>query len=115
MVMASLLFLNSCGVNNALVVNHNQNATNVQLSGKNYEVLEKVTGSAEVEYIFLIGGMNRTQLYNNAYADMVSKANLMQGSRALINIVMEDHAGGVPPFYVKRTITVSAHVIEFTK
>lgn len=56
--------------------------------------------------------MNKKQLYENAYSDMVKKADLT-GSRALINIVTEEHVGGVPPFYYTRTVTVSAHVIEF--
>jgi glycerophosphoryl diester phosphodiesterase len=114
-LMISLFSFSSCGVNNALIANLNQNSTQVHLSSNNYRVIERVTGSAEVPYVLLIGGMNRSQLYENAYADMMSKANLMTDSRALINIVTEDHIGGVPPFYFKRTITVSAHVIEFTR
>jgi hypothetical protein len=111
---ASLFSLNSCGVNSALVANFNQLSTQVELSGNNYKTIDRVTGSAEVEYILLIGGMNRKQLYANAYADMLNKADLMTGSRALVNVVTEEHIAGVPPFYFKRTITVSAHVIEFT-
>ncbi len=113
--IALLLLLNSCGINSAMMVHQNQNSTQVHLTSNNYRVVEKVSGSAEVEYILLIGGMNRTQLYKSAYADMVNKTDLTAGSKALINIVTEDHIGGVPPFYYKRTITVSAHVIEFTK
>lgn len=112
--ISALLTFNSCGINSALMLNQNQNATQVELSGNNYKTIQRVTGSAEVEYILLIGGMNRTQLFANAYADMVSKADLMTNSRALVNIVSEEHIAGVPPFYYKRTITVSAHVIEFT-
>lgn len=112
--LPSLLFLNSCGVNNAFIGNLNQNATQVELSGNNYQTVARVSGSAEVEYVLLIGGMNRSQLYANAYADMLSKADLMTNSRTPVNIVTEEHIAGVPPFYFKRTITVSAHVIEFT-
>ncbi len=98
-----------------MMANLNQNATQVELSGNNYQTVERVSGSAEVEYILFIGGMNRSQLYSNAYADMLSKADLMTNSRALVNVVTEEHIAGVPPFYFKRTITVSAHVIEFTR
>ena len=115
MLVLSILFFNACGVNNALIANLNQNATQVHLSSNNYRVVESVSGSAEVKYILLIGGMDRSQLYENAYADMVSKADLTSGSKALINVVTEDHVAGVPPFYLKRTITVSAHVIEFKR
>ena len=114
-LFALSLLLGSCGFNSAIVLNHNQNNTQVQLSSNNYKVIEHVTGSAEVEYILMIGGLDKRRLYENAYSDMVSNANLKGSSRALINIVTEEHVGGVPPFYYKRTLTVSAHVIEFTR
>jgi hypothetical protein len=113
--VALTAFLSSCGINNAIIVNHNQSSTQVQLSSGNYKVVDRITGSAEVKYICLIGGMKKTQLYENAYAAMVNKANLTGSSKALVNVVTEEHIGGVPPFYYKRTVTVTAHVIEFTK
>lgn len=106
--------LTSCGVNEALVLNHNSNATQVHLAGKNYKVIEQVTGTADVSYVLAFGGVIRKQLYQNAYSQLVKNADL-SGSRALVNIVTEQHLGGVPPFYFKRTITVSAHVVEFTE
>ena len=114
-VMVLLAFLSSCGASGALVLNHNDNSTQVHLASNNYRVLEQVSGSSEVNYILLIGGINKRKLYNNAYAEMVEKAQLTQGSRALVNIVTEEHLGGVYPFYFKRTITVSAHVVEFVQ
>ena len=113
--VALLGLISSCGMNYANMLNQNQNATQVQLSSANYKIVDRVTGTAEVKYIFLIGGINKRQLYENAYSAMVAKANLMNSSRALINIVTEEHVGGVIPFYMKRTLTVSANVIEFTK
>ena len=114
-VTTGSLLLSSCGFNSALVLNHNQNNTQVQLSSGNYKVVDKVSGTAEVEYILMIGGLDKRQLYENAYSAMVNKANLLNSSKALINIVTEEHVGGVPPFYYKRTLTVSANVIEFTR
>lgn len=114
-LIALSMILTSCGVNNSIILNHNQNSTQVQLSSDNFRVIDKVTGSAEVEYIFMIGGLDKRQLYENAYSAMVSKANLTNAPRALVNIVTEEHIGGVPPFYYKRTVTVSAHVVEFIK
>jgi hypothetical protein len=110
-----LLFLNSCGVNGSLILNHNQNATQVHLAEKNFKVLDQVSGSADVSYVLLFGGAWRTKLYNNAYAEMINNANLVSGSKAVTNIVTEEHVGGVPPFYFKRTITVTGQVIEFTR
>lgn len=109
-----VLFATSCGVNSALVVNHNQNSTQVHLSENNYKIVEKVVGSSEVEYVLFFGGMNKKHLYENAYSNMVNTANL-SGSKALINVLTEEQLSGVPPFYYKRTVTVSAHIIEFIK
>lgn len=109
-----LLFSGACGVNNAIILNHNQNSTQVHLSSMNYRFVDKVSGSADVEYVLIFGGMNKKQLYENAYSKMLDAANLT-GSKAIVNAVTEEHLGGVPPFYYKRTITVSAYVIEFTR
>ena len=110
-----LISMNSCGVNNALMINQNNNSTEVHLTTNNYRVVEKVSGNAEVNYVLFFGGMNKTQLFENAYAAMVDNADLESGSRALINVVSEDHVGGVPPLFYKRTVTFTAHVIEFTR
>ncbi len=107
--------LNSCGVNHAFVVNTNNNSTQVSLSQANYKVIGKASGSADVSYVLIFGGAKKNQLFANAYARMVDKADLSSGAKALTNIVTEEHVGGVPPFYYTRTITVSASVIEFTK
>lgn len=108
-------FLSSCGIGTALVTNHNQNATEVQLSGNNFRVVDQVSGSSEATYVFAIGGINKRQLYGNAYSTMMKKANLLNGSKALINVTTEEHVSGFAPFFVRRTINVSAHVVEFTR
>lgn len=112
--IALLLSFTSCGVNSALVLNSNQNSTQVHLSSSNYQIVDKVSGSADVSYVLIFGGLNKTKLYENAYTKMVNSADL-SGSKALVNIMTEEHLGGFPPFYYTRTITVSAHVIEFTR
>lgn len=113
-ILVSILFT-SCGVNQAYLLNSNQNNTQVNLSSNNFKVTDKISGSAEVSYILIFGGLNKKKLYENAYSDMMSKANLLNSSKAVINIVTEEHIGGVPPFYFKRTVTVSANVVEFVK
>jgi hypothetical protein len=109
-----IFIMGSCGINYPLTLNQNQNSTQVHLARNNYKVIDKVSGSADATYVLIFGGMKKKQLYENAYSAMVAKANLTGASRALTNIVTEEQLGGVPPFYYKRTITVSAHVIEFT-
>ena len=111
----SAIFLSSCGINNALIANHNMNSTQVQLAGNNFKVIDKVSGSSDVTYILCFGGMNKKRLYENAYSAMMDKANLKGSAGAITNTVTEEHLGGVPPFYYTRTVTVSGNVIEFTK
>lgn len=107
--------LSSCGIGTTLVTNHNQNATEVHLSENNFKVIDQISGSSEASYIFAIGAMNKRRLYENAYSKMMQKANLLNGSKAIINIITEEHFSGFAPFFVRRTITVSAQVVEFTK
>jgi hypothetical protein len=109
---ALLLILSSCGVNHALMLNVNQNTTQVNLGSKNFNVVGKVSGTAEVSYVLIFGGLNKRRLFQDAYTAMVNEANLT-GSKALINMVTEEHVGGFPPFYTIRTLTVSANVVEF--
>lgn len=114
-VLFLTVFLSSCGISTAFIHNHNVNTTQVQLSGTNFKVIEQVSGSSEDSYVFAIGGKSKRQLYENAYSAMIKKANLLNGSKAVTNILTEEHVSGFAPFYIKRTITVSAQVIEFTR
>jgi PBP1b-binding outer membrane lipoprotein LpoB len=113
LLLAALL--SSCGIGTALVTNHNQNATEVHLSENNFKVIDQVNGSSEETYVLTIGGMNKRQLYENAYSTMMKKANLLNGSKAIINVMTEEHVSGFAPFFVRRTITVSGQVVEFTR
>jgi len=116
-LMFSLLLMvsSSCGISSATYSNHNQNNTQVQLASNNYKVIDKVSGSAEASYVFLIGGTSQRQQYENAYSSMVDKANLVNAPRALVHVVNEEHFRGFFPFYYTRRITFTAHVIEFSK
>jgi len=114
-VMAFAATLTSCGTNYAVTGNYNLNSTQVQLSTNNFHVVDDLAGSSSVTYILMIGGLSDRQLYENAYADMVKKADMKSGSRAITNVLTEEHVGGFLPFYFTRTITVSAKLIEFTK
>lgn len=113
--LALILGLGSCGVNQAWILNQNQNNTQVNLGSNNFQMLGQVKGAAEVDYILIFGGKNRKSLFNEAYSAMIEEADLTSGSRTLTNILTEEHIGGIPPFYYTRTLTVSATVVEFTK
>ena len=107
--------LASCGINQSWILNQNQNATQVQLKENNFKVVEQVRGSAEVKYVLIFGGVKRKRLYDEAYAEMQENAKLVGESRVVTNVLTEEHIGGFPPFFYRRTISVSGNVIEFTE
>lgn len=112
-VMAAALLLTSCGVNQALVFNQNQNSTQVHLSEANFRTVGRVMATDSVKYILIFGGMKKKHMYEHVYANMLDKAELGAGPRAVVNVLTEEHFGGFFPFYYKRTLTVSGQVIEF--
>ena len=112
---ATVLLFTSCGRNIAIIANQNLNSTQVRLSSNNFKVIDNVSGSAHVSYIFGIGDMTNKHLYENAYSQMMKKADLKGASRAVINPITEEHVWGIYPIYFQRTITVSGNVIEFTR
>ena len=115
LVIFAFLLLQSCGVNQAIVLNHNQNSTQVQLSEANFRNVGRVMGTDSVSYVLIFGGMKKKQMYQRAYAAMLDKADLGSGPRAVVNVVTEEHVGGVIPLFYRRTLTVSGQVIEFTR
>jgi len=119
LILLTLLFLSGCGVHTSLVGNLNGNMTNVELTRKNFTVLERISGTSTATYIMGIGGLSNKALIEKAKADMLSRHDLSRhdltgGSMAIINLTVEDHVSSFLIFYVKRTVTVSAHLIEFT-
>lgn len=105
----------SCGVSSALQLNQHASVTNVTLSEANFKVVGRAKGIATQEYILMIGGIDKAGLYANAKADLMNNANLTGTSKALVNITAEEHTSGVPPFYIKRSVTYSADVVEFNQ
>ncbi len=103
--------MSSCSTSDGLI--GHQIVTNVDLSQANFKVITSVQGEASARRILGVG-INQADLFNQARKDMVSKAGLNGTSRALINVTSEMKVRyGL--FSTKKTIYVSAEVIEFTK
>ncbi len=115
LVIFSSLLLVSCGIHTTTVRNVNSNLTNVQLSTNNFKVVDRVSGKSTATYILGIGGLSTKALIEKAKSRMLEKASLIGGSKAIINVTTEDHVALIFPFFYRKTITVSAHVIEFTE
>ena len=84
------------------------------LSKKNFKVIESVQGESEAIYIFGIGGLSKKALIAEAKANMLTNANIVGSSKAIINETVEI-IHSLFPFFRKYKVTVSGHVVEFTE
>ena len=113
--ICAIVFMGSCGVHSSLVGNINANTTNVELSKKNFKVVDQVSGKSTATYILGFGGIRNKSLIAKAKLKMLEDANLTGSAKAIVNVTMEDHYTMVVPFFYRKTVTVSAHVVEFTQ
>lgn len=85
-ILIGIAFLfSSCAFHKGFTTNY----TEVVLSEKNFKVIERVQGEAEAKYAFGIGGLSKNALIAKARANMLSKANIVGGSKAIINETVE--------------------------
>ena len=110
-----ILLFSSCGLHTTHVGNFNGNMTNVELSKKNFQVVERVSGKSSATYIFGIGGLSNKALVEKAKSKMLQNAEIVGGSKAIVNLTTESHLSNIFPFYFRRTVTISGHIVEFTE
>lgn len=109
------LFLTGCGMSTSMVGNVSNTVTTVELSKKNFKVLEKVTGTSTNTYIFGIGGLSNRSLVEKAKNQMMGNADLTNGSKTVINITYDTHMSLVYPIFFRKEVTASGFVVEFTE
>lgn len=109
-----LILISSCGINHANMQNINNNLTNVELSNKNFIVLDRVSGEATTTYILGIGGKSQKAMLQQAMSQMYSNANLSGSAKALINVTLESHTSYMI-VYSRTTYIASGNVVEFIK
>lgn len=103
----------SCAIHSGLPKNTNTNTTKVTLQDNNFTVVQKVSGSSTGLTVLGFGGSFKP-LVAQARANMLASAELTGSSRAVINEIVEVNDKFFV-FFIKKTVTVSAYVIEFTK
>ena len=108
-VVTSILFLSSCGMNVGYIANVNN--TQVVLDEANYTYVGSATGEASSTWIFGIGPMGTQALVQKAKEDLASKVNLYDGARALVNMTVDEKVRMFTPLYIKRTAYISADVV----
>ena len=114
-ILIGITFLfSSCAVHNGLTTNLNNHTTEVVLSKKNFKVIESVQGEAQAMYVFGIGGLSKKAMIAEARANMLSKANMVGGSKAIINETVEIKHSLFPIVRLYK-VTVSGHIVEFTE
>ena len=114
LLIGTAFLFSGCAVHSGLTFNTNNHVTHVVLSKNNYVVIDSVRGESEAIYVFGIGGFLKEALIAEAKADMLSKADIIGGSRAIINETVEIKHSLFPVIRLYK-VTVSGHVIEFTE
>jgi len=107
-----ILFFSSCAYYNGLTHNSNLNNTEVVLSQKNFRVIAWVKGKSSATYVLGIGGLSKNALIAEAKENMLAKADIIGGSKAIINETVELKNTFFLIFWVTE-VTVSANIIEF--
>ncbi len=108
-------FFSSCAIHNGLTTNSNNHTTGVLLTKKNFKIIESVQGESEVQYILFMGGRKKKAMLAEARADMFSKADIIGGSKAIINETYELKFSTVFLIVTNYKMTVTGHIVEFTE
>jgi hypothetical protein len=95
-------------------LNYHSTEAHVELSKKNFKVVDYVTGEATTTYILRIGGFSKRSLIEKARSEMYKNANLVGTSRVILNENV-DYYTETYPFVSKVKVTVSGYVYEFTE
>ena len=87
--------------------------TSVNLEKNNFEVLNTVSGSATATYVLGFGGNKKDGLVSEARAVMLRSANLVGGSKAIANEVIDVKTQLIFGIITKYTVTLTANIVEF--
>lgn len=110
-LICSLLMFTGCGIMDHLTANANLTQTQVQLSTNNYKVIGQVVGEATDTYILGFGGLSKSTLANNSYAEMLKNANL-KDSQTIIHITTTTKVKDYVLWWKVSSVTTGI-VIEF--
>ena len=108
-ILTLAITLSSCSLTRGSIGHSVQ--TQVQLKEANFTIIGSFTGSASAESFMGIG-INQTDLYNRARAELSSKGIPTGTSRALINLTTDVRNCWFLMFR-STTVYVSADVVEF--
>ncbi len=115
-VVGCAILLNSCGFfsKGNLSLNTHSMEAHINLSKKNFKVVDYVTGEAKTTYIIGIGGLTKRSMIEKARSEMYKNANLVGSSKVILNENIDFYVEHYPLVRVVK-ITVSGYVYEFTE
>lgn len=115
-ILFSALLLASCASSLKGNYSFNSHSTeaHVQLSKKNFKVVDYVTGEAKATYIVGIGGFTKKALVEKARSEMYKNANMVGTSRVILNENVNYYVERYPFVNIVK-VTVSGYVYEFTE
>ncbi len=108
------ILLSSCGISREATSNSSLLQTQVVLQKNNYKVIGTVTGTSTQNYFLGIGGMSKKSMTESAVSDMMKKADLLGGARAIININIQ-YKSKYFVIYNQMTAIATGTIIEFTE
>jgi len=113
--LSIVILLSSCGYSGANVgYNYVSTEAHVQLSKKNFRVVDYVVGEASATYILGIGGLSKKALIEKAKFEMYKNANMVGNAKVILNQTVSFNFDWYPAVRIIRC-TVSGYVYEFTE
>ena len=108
------VILSSCSISREATSNQNQIQTSVVLNQNNYKVIGNVQGESKQCYVLGIGGLSKKSLRESAMSEMLKKADLQGGARAIINTNVQ-YKNQFYLLWGKNKAIANGTIIEFTK
>jgi len=59
--------------------------------------------------------MKKRNLFGDAYSAMIASADLASGPPAVVDVVTEEHIGGMPPIFFRWTRAAGGSMLEFIR
>lgn len=113
--LSIVILLSSCGYSGANVgYNYVSTEAHVQLSKKNFKVVDYVVGESSATYICLIGGLSKKALVEKAKSEMYKNANMVGNAKVILNQTVSFTSEHYPFVRILKC-TVSGYVYEFTE
>ncbi|MFN8437925.1 MAG: DUF6567 family protein [Cytophagales bacterium] len=94
--------------------NYVSTEAHVQLSKKNFKVVDYVVGESSATYICLIGGLSKKALVEKAKSEMYKNANMVGNAKVILNQTVSFTSEHYPFVRILKC-TVSGYVYEFTE